>query len=67
MIKNPAVYNNRAITNIKLKNYPPALADCNTVIQSEPNNIKGLYLFLTVICIVHKKFIRNMCISSQTI
>lgn len=41
MIKNPAVYNNRAITNIKLKNYPPALADCNTVIQSEPNNIKA--------------------------
>ena len=41
MQKNPAVYNNRAITHIKLNNFTQALDDCNFVISKEPNNVKG--------------------------
>lgn len=39
--KNPSVYNNRAITYIKLEKYEEALKDSNIVIEQEPENIKG--------------------------
>ncbi|XP_047145860.1 sperm-associated antigen 1 isoform X2 [Hydra vulgaris] len=36
-----AVYNNRAITYIKLERYQDALADCNLVLKEEPTNLKA--------------------------
>ncbi|XP_065652616.1 sperm-associated antigen 1 isoform X5 [Hydra vulgaris] len=36
-----AVYNNRAITYIKLERYQDALADCNLVLKAEPTNLKA--------------------------
>ena len=43
--KNPSVYNNRAITYIKLEKYEEALKDSNIVIKEEPENIKGKSIF----------------------
>jgi len=37
----PLVYNNRAITNIKLEKYDDALKDADIVIDHDPNNIKA--------------------------
>ena len=37
----PAVYNNRAMTYIKLEQYKEALEDCETVLKSEPQNLKA--------------------------
>lgn len=37
----PAVYNNRAMTHIKLESFTSAIDDCNSVLKSEPKNIKA--------------------------
>lgn len=37
-----AVYNNRAMTYIHLKQYEDAIDDCNVVLKAEPDNIKGM-------------------------
>ena len=39
-----AVFNNRAITSIKLQRYSEAIEDCNRVLEEESNNIKGMSL-----------------------
>lgn len=36
-----SVFNNRAMTYIKLNNYESAVRDCTTVLNSEPMNIKA--------------------------
>ncbi|KAH8406976.1 hypothetical protein KR222_002132, partial [Zaprionus bogoriensis] len=36
-------YNNRAVTNIKLKNYLAAIEDCEACLQLEPDNVKALF------------------------
>lgn len=36
-----AVYNNRAITYIKIEKFEDAIIECNTVLKLEPKNVKG--------------------------
>ncbi len=39
----PAVYNNRAMTYIKLDKYEEAIKDCDAVLKQETDNIKGKF------------------------
>ena len=39
-----AVYNNRAITYIKMERFEDAILDCETVLMTEPNNVKGNHI-----------------------
>ena len=56
--KNPSVYNNRAITYIKLEKYEEALKDSNIVIEQEPENIKGKSILS---CWSLYEFFGNVC------
>jgi len=38
----PAVHNNRALANLKLKRYLKTIADCDQVLKSEPGNFKAM-------------------------
>jgi len=39
--RSAAVYNNRAITYIKMERFEEAILDCETVLMREPNNVKA--------------------------
>ena len=41
--KSAAVFNNRAIANIKMEKFEDAIVDCDTVLKLEPKNVKGSY------------------------
>ena len=42
--RSAAVYNNRAITYIKMERFEEAILDCETVLMREPNNVKGNHI-----------------------
>ena len=42
--RSAAVYNNRAITYIKMERFEDAILDCETVLMREPNNVKGNHI-----------------------
>ena len=42
--QSPVLFNNRAITYIKLERFEDAIKDCNKVLAEEPDNFKGIFL-----------------------